>query len=578
MTERRRDGRSILSVLILLLFSFSAAAQNIEPVDENAGTTIPGVRMKTDLLLQDDKTPSSFTTPMPGRTFRRPLYQQVDPCRLVNTLPSARFAAAYGGPEFRSDEVRSYVVVGPLVAPPETNECSNIVPPEAFAISARVNVINPARDGAVLVVPGDVPAASIFASRPALSFDTDAASAAGFRQDLVVLLNGGRISVAIADTEAHLSIDILGYFIEDTEGGGTGNLTQVVTQEGAEPGGFFDPDTGTLTIVFPAVAGPAGPSGPTGPSGPSGPQGIQGETGETGATGPAGPTGPSGPAGPSGAQGDTGATGPSGPTGPTGPQGIQGETGATGPAGPSGPQGPQGETGATGATGPVGPTGPQGPAGPSGPQGATGSTGPAGPSGPQGPAGTTGPAGPSGPAGPIGPMGPGGPSGPQGPPGPAADNCVLRTCAESSTDFGQFQACILASIAACNVEPGPIGSHSGCVKTPELWREHGNWPLLNLTLGSNVYNVTQLFAILDEPANGNALVSLAQQLIAAKLNIAIGANPTQVAATVAQAEAAIGWNVIPPVGSDSLSESNTLGLISTLALFNQGGLGAPVCQ
>jgi len=42
------------------------------------------------------------------------------------------------------------------------------------------------------------------------------------------------------------------------------------------------------------------------------------------------------------------------------------------------------------------------------------------------------------------------------------------------------------------------------------------------------YQAAELMAILDDPARGNGLVILTHQLIAAKLNIANGADPSAV--------------------------------------------------
>jgi len=73
---------------------------------------------------------------------------------------------------------------------------------------------------------------------------------------------------------------------------------------------------------------------------------------------------------------------------------------------------------------------------------------------------------------------------------------------------------------------------SPCTYTQGYWRTRPNaWPVTSLALGAVTYQAAQLTAILDNPAQGNGLVILAHQLIAAKLNIANGADPTDVAAT-----------------------------------------------
>src|SRR5262252_6449413 len=65
-----------------------------------------------------------------------------------------------------------------------------------------------------------------------------------------------------------------------------------------------------------------------------------------------------------------------------------------------------------------------------------------------------------------------------------------------------------------------------CVRSQGYWKNHESaWPVTTLKLGSLIYTRTQLISILDKSASGNGLVSLAHQLIAAKLNILSGAVP-----------------------------------------------------
>ena len=59
--------------------------------------------------------------------------------------------------------------------------------------------------------------------------------------------------------------------------------------------------------------------------------------------------------------------------------------------------------------------------------------------------------------------------------------------------------------------------------------------MTSLTLGTVVYNQLQLLSILSSPVKGDASIILAKQLIAAKLNIANGSDPTPIAATIATA-------------------------------------------
>ena len=57
-----------------------------------------------------------------------------------------------------------------------------------------------------------------------------------------------------------------------------------------------------------------------------------------------------------------------------------------------------------------------------------------------------------------------------------------------------------------------------------------------LTLGSQIYTKAELLAILNTPSGGDASIILAKQLIAAKLNIAAGSDPTPIASTIIHAD------------------------------------------
>jgi hypothetical protein len=112
----------------------------------------------------------------------------------------------------------------------------------------------------------------------------------------------------------------------------------------------------------------------------------------------------------------------------------------------------------------------------------------------------------------------------------------------------------------------------GCTRTQGYWKNHEEaWPVSSLVLGTNgqTYSKAQLLTILRSPVRGNGLISLAHQLIAAKLNAAAGAGCTAAAALISQADAKIGARVI---GFDSLPTSETTGLVTGLDNYNNGNL------
>jgi len=127
----------------------------------------------------------------------------------------------------------------------------------------------------------------------------------------------------------------------------------------------------------------------------------------------------------------------------------------------------------------------------------------------------------------------------------------------------------------------------GCTFTQGYWKTHGpiptgnnvnEWPVTGLMLGNVNYTDLELQAIFDMPAGGNGLIALAHQLIAAKLNIANGADDSEIAGAIVAADALIGSLIVPPVGTGSLAPKNTSALTGSLAGFNEGTIGPGHCE
>lgn len=130
-----------------------------------------------------------------------------------------------------------------------------------------------------------------------------------------------------------------------------------------------------------------------------------------------------------------------------------------------------------------------------------------------------------------------------------------------------------------------------CTFTQGYWKTHGPvpkgnneyvWPqevkVNGLKLGNVLYTATQLLQIFNEqPSKENGLVSLAHQLIAAKLNVLNGADPSDITASIAAADTLIGALTVPPVGTGSKASSETSALTETLTDYNEGKTGPGHC-
>ncbi len=119
----------------------------------------------------------------------------------------------------------------------------------------------------------------------------------------------------------------------------------------------------------------------------------------------------------------------------------------------------------------------------------------------------------------------------------------------------------------------------GCTLTQGFWKNHPDaWPVGGLILGSVSYTKAQLITILKTPVRGNGLVSLAHQLIAAKLNVLSGADDSDVDDAIEEADALIGSMVVPPFGSGYIAPATSSPLTGELDDFNQGDTGPGHCD
>ncbi|HUI25676.1 MAG TPA: hypothetical protein VL403_06280 [Candidatus Kryptonia bacterium] len=99
----------------------------------------------------------------------------------------------------------------------------------------------------------------------------------------------------------------------------------------------------------------------------------------------------------------------------------------------------------------------------------------------------------------------------------------------------------------------------------------------SITIGGVSYSKTQAIAILSTSTWGDVTYLLADELIAAKLNIANGASGSTIAATIMSAD---GWLIAHPLGSNLSDSARQQGLTlwGTLDDYNDGRLGPARCD
>ena len=123
----------------------------------------------------------------------------------------------------------------------------------------------------------------------------------------------------------------------------------------------------------------------------------------------------------------------------------------------------------------------------------------------------------------------------------------------------------------------PISSDD-CTLTQGYWKNHpAQWPVSSIALGNRTYTKAEALSVFNQAVQGNGLVSLAHQLLAAKLNVASGAT-NAVTTQIGQADAMIGALVVPPVGTGYLATSQTAVLAQALDDYNTGKTGPGHCD
>ena len=127
-------------------------------------------------------------------------------------------------------------------------------------------------------------------------------------------------------------------------------------------------------------------------------------------------------------------------------------------------------------------------------------------------------------------------------------------------------------ISGCTVQP-PTGGPT-CPKTHGYWRNHPDaWPLSTLMLGTQTYSKDELLILLSTTSQTDASITLARQLIAAKLNIANGSEQSPVESAIVASDAVLGqysgrlpYKVKASSANGQIMTANTVILNS----YNQG--------
>jgi hypothetical protein len=137
--------------------------------------------------------------------------------------------------------------------------------------------------------------------------------------------------------------------------------------------------------------------------------------------------------------------------------------------------------------------------------------------------------------------------------------------------------------------PPPPPPAEGCTLTQGYWKNHPEaWPVDGLTIDGETYLQGVLLAILETPVEGNAALNLLHQYIAAALNLAAGADDSDVADAFNDAHDWFvaylsitfvdGMPVVGHVDSSSPEGQIAIALAGILDQFNNGFIGPGHCD
>jgi len=145
---------------------------------------------------------------------------------------------------------------------------------------------------------------------------------------------------------------------------------------------------------------------------------------------------------------------------------------------------------------------------------------------------------------------------------------------EGSTYEGAFVPGVSCTQAKGNIGPTPEPPMGNGTGTIGYWKNHPEaWPIGSVTLGGVTYTKNEAIAILKAAVKGDKTISMAKQLIAAKLNVADGNDASCIADTI---DAADEWlSNHGGVGAAQRQWDNGDLLHDELDAYNNGLLCAP---
>ena len=119
----------------------------------------------------------------------------------------------------------------------------------------------------------------------------------------------------------------------------------------------------------------------------------------------------------------------------------------------------------------------------------------------------------------------------------------------------------------------PTGAGAG---TPGYWKQHPEaWPNATVTVGGTVYTLQAAIDLMMAPTAGNKWLNMFEQVVAAKLNLAIGTDPSCISVDLAAADTWLGTHEGTRVRANSDGWQSIEATFEMIDAYNNGELCAP---
>ncbi len=159
---------------------------------------------------------------------------------------------------------------------------------------------------------------------------------------------------------------------------------------------------------------------------------------------------------------------------------------------------------------------------------------------------------------------------------PAASGTFdLCTIADSNGTVQEYDES--NNVACMSVEVRPAAT--ACPLSQGFWKTHpAAWPVDSLVLGNRTYTKEEMLKLLWIAPGGDASLILAHQLIAAKLNVAAGADPVPIQSALSDADTmlSMGGTLPQAVRTSSALGQRMVAVADALDAFNDGRV-SPGC-